>query len=88
MRRLLALAILALAVVGFVLLKASKPEPPAVEARERVWRVATEAVAPDTLRPTLTLYGRVEAPDRLRAAAPVAGRVSEVAVRDGGKSVV
>lgn len=83
MRRLLALAIVALAVGGFVLLKATRPAPPPVEVRERVWRVATEQVEPGTYRPTLTLYGRIEAPDRVRAAAPVAGRVLELRVRDG-----
>lgn len=83
MRRLLALVILAAAIGGFMLLQASRPKPPPVEARERVWRVAVESVSPATYRPTLTLYGQVEAPDRLRAAAPVAGRILEVNVRDG-----
>src|SRR5690606_3358456 len=31
------------------------------------------------------LYGRVEAPDRVRAAAPVSGRVLELKVRDGDR---
>ena len=83
MRRLLALLILAAAVGGFMLLKANRPAPPPVEARERVWRVAVTEVEPASVRPELTLYGRVEAPDRVRAAAPVAGRVLEVRVRDG-----
>lgn len=83
MRRLLALFILAAAIGGFMLLKASRPPPPPVEARERVWRVAVEPVVPAAFRPTLTLYGQVEAPDRLHAAAPVAGRVLQVWVRDG-----
>ena len=85
MRRLLALVILAVAVGGFMLLKSSRPPPPAVEARERVWRVAAEVAQPATLSPVLTLYGRIEAPDRVRAAAPVAGRVLELNVRDGDR---
>lgn len=85
MRRLLALAILAAAIGGFLLLKATRPGPPVVEVRERVWRVATDRVEPTTLRPILTLYGRIEAPDRVRAAAPVSGRVLEVTVRDGDR---
>lgn len=85
MRRLLALAILAAAVGGFILLKATRPAPPAVEVRERAWRVATEIAEPAAMRPTLTLYGRVEAPDRVRAAAPVPGRVLDVMVRDGDR---
>lgn len=83
MRRMLAVGILLLAVAGFIGLRATRPEPPVVQARERVWPVAVAEVAPQTARPTLTLYGRVEAPDRVRAAAPVSGRVLELRVRDG-----
>lgn len=64
-------------------LKATRPAPPPVEVRERIWRVATAIVVPARIAPTLTLYGRVEAPDRIRIAAPVAGRVLAVSVRDG-----
>lgn len=83
MRRMLAVAVLLLAVLGFALLRAGKPPPPQVELRERNWPVAVEAVEVQSLRPTLTLYGRIEAPDRVRASAPVSGRVLEVLVRDG-----
>ncbi len=68
-----------------MLLKGSRPAPPPVEARERVWRVAVEVATPAEYRPTLTLYGQVEAPDMVRAAAPVAGRVLDVRVRDGDR---
>jgi len=85
MRRLLALVILAAAIGGFMLLKSSRPTPPPVEARERVWLVAAMQVEPAAVQPTLTLYGRIEAPDQVRAAAPVAGRVLEVLVRDGDR---
>lgn len=83
MRRLLAFAILVVALGGFLWLQATRPAPQAVEVRERVWRVEAMQVEPAKLRPTLKLYGRVEAPDRMRAAAPVAGRVLDVYVRDG-----
>lgn len=84
-RRLLPLVIIAAAVVIFVLLKSTRPEPPTVEARERVWRVEAMMAEPVAARPTLVLYGRIEAPDRVRAAAPVAGRLLDVAVRDGDR---
>lgn len=87
MRRLLALLILAAAIGGFMLLKATRPAPPEVAVRERVWRVAVQPVSPSEVRPTLTLYGRIEAPDRVRTAAPVAGRIGEVLVRDGERVV-
>lgn len=82
-RYLLPLLILALGVGGFATLKATRPRPPAVETRERVWRVESVAVTAGEHRPVLALFGRVEAPDRVRAASPVAGRLLEVAVRDG-----
>ncbi len=85
--RLLALLILAAAIAVFVFLKSSRPEAPKVEARERTWRVAVIPAQPRAASPSLTLYGRIEAPDRLRVAAPVAGRVLEVQVRDGAKVV-
>lgn len=84
-RRVLPLLILLLGVGGFLALKATRPKPPPVEPRERVWRVETRVVAPAEHRPVLSLFGRVEAPDQLRAAAPVAGRLLEVLVRDGDR---
>lgn len=83
MKRLLPFVILALAIGGFMLLKATRPAPPAITVKERVWHIDTQTIQPASLRPTLTLYGRVEAPDRVRAASPVSGRVLEVLVRDG-----
>ncbi len=83
MKRLLPFAILALAIGGFMLLKATRPVPPAITVQERVWHIDTLTVQPSSLRPTLTLYGRIEAPDRVRASSPVSGRVLEVLVRDG-----
>lgn len=83
MRRMLAVGVVVLAVAGFVVLRATRPEPPVVEVRERVWPVAVVEAAPQAVRPTLTLYGRIEAPDRVRAASPVSGRVLELRVRDG-----
>lgn len=83
MKRLLPFAILALAIGGFMLLMATRPTPPVITAQERVWHVETVTVQPSNLRPTLPLYGRIEAPDRVRASSPVSGRVQEVLVRDG-----
>lgn len=84
-RRLLPVLILALAAAGFLVLKATRPAPPAIEVRERVWRVETVAAEAVTAHPTLMLYGRIEAPDQVRAAAPVGGRILEVRVRDGDR---
>ncbi len=83
LRRILPLLIVLLGVAGFMALKATRPRPAAATPQERVWRVETESVTPAQHRPVLALFGRVEAPDRVRAAAPVAGRLITVAVRDG-----
>jgi RND family efflux transporter MFP subunit len=85
MRRLLPVLILALAAAGFLALRASRPAAPVAEARERVWRVTAEPLVAAAVHPTLVLYGRIEAPDRIRAAAPVGGRVLELGVRDGDR---
>ena len=85
MRRLLPLLILLIAAVGFLILRATRPELPPAEARERVWRVEAHVLAAGSMHPTLVLYGRIEAPDRIRAAAPVGGRVLEIGVRDGDR---
>ncbi len=83
LRRLLPLLVIALSVAGFLALKASRPAPPPVQARERVWRVETMRVEAVRAQPTLVVYGRVEAPDRIRLAAPISGRMLSVEVRDG-----
>jgi multidrug efflux pump subunit AcrA (membrane-fusion protein) len=82
-RRLLPVLILALGVGGFVAMKATRPTAPPVTPRERIWHVETLAVTPAVHRPLLSLFGRVEAPDRIHAAMPVAGRIQDVLVRDG-----
>lgn len=84
-RRLLPVVIILLAVGVFMALKASRPAAPAVEVRERVWRIDAAPVELVEAQPTLVLYGRIEAPDRIRAAAPVSGRVLELKVRDGDR---
>lgn len=80
---MLPLVILAVAVFGFAVLKATRPAAPQVEVTERIWRIDVREVAVASYRPEYTLYGQVEAPDRLRAAAPVTGRIAQVGVRDG-----
>ena len=78
-----AAAILATGIGSFVILKLSGPVQQPVESRERVWRVDTLSAQPARLSPTLTLYGRVETPELLRAAAPADGRVVAVQAREG-----
>lgn len=67
----------------FVLLTATAPSSPAVPAKERSWLVETVVAQPQTLAPTLTLYGQIETPALLNAAAPDKSRVVTISVKEG-----
>jgi HlyD family secretion protein len=82
-RTVLPTLILALGVGGFVALKATRPKQPATQVEERAWRVEVQEALPRALAPTLTLYGQVETPDLLKAAAPGEAVVQEVLVKEG-----
>lgn len=80
---LLPIVVLAAGVAVFKGLQATRPEQPPAEVRERVWRVEVKPAEPRTLSPELLLYGRVETPDLLKAAASAQARVAQVRVREG-----
>ncbi|MDH3715989.1 MAG: biotin/lipoyl-binding protein [Gammaproteobacteria bacterium] len=80
---LLPLLLVGVAVTGFGYFKSTKPNQPKPRHSERSWMVETIAAQPGQFAPSLTLYGKVEAPTLLQPAAPGAGIVSEVRVRDG-----
>ena len=80
---ILPIVVIAIAFGVFEHLKASKAERSKPELKEKVWQVEVVPVDKRQLSPTLELYGRVESPDLLRAAAPGAGIVSEVLVQSG-----
>jgi HlyD family secretion protein len=81
----LSLAAILAGVAIFTVLKSTRPDPPAVESRERVWQVAVTTVQVETLSPQLTLYGKVESPEVFKAAAPGPGRVSGVLASEGSR---
>ncbi len=81
--RFLPLLILFLAMSTYAYLKMSKPERVKPVAKEKVWQVDVIAAQPQTLSPTLTLYGEVETPALVKAAAPGPGLVAEVLVSPG-----
>ena len=64
-------------------LKNSKSERAKLQPQEKVWQIAVMPVNKQTLSPSITLYGRVESPELLQAAAPGAGIVDAVTVRVG-----
>ncbi|KXX63319.1 biotin/lipoyl-binding protein [Marichromatium gracile] len=87
LKLLLPVLILAVGFGVFQYLKQTRPDRPVTETRERVWRVALEPVEPRALAPMLELYGQVENPDLLRAAASASARVARVLVREGERVV-
>ena len=81
----LPIVVIAIAVGVFQHLKASKPERMKPELKEKVWQVEVISALRQNLSPHLGLYGRVESPELLQAAAPGAGVISEVLVQSGSK---
>lgn len=82
-KRLIPVLILAVGILGFLLLKLTRPEPEPITASERSWRVEVQEVEPGTHTPMLPLYGEVHAPEQLTVAATLAGRIAERPVTEG-----
>ncbi len=60
--------------------RAVKKQP---QPSEKIWQVEVMPVLRQSLSPGITLYGRVESPDQLKAAAPGAGIVESIHIRSG-----
>lgn len=82
-KRIIPLFILAIGIAGFILLKATRPEPEAANARERSWLVDVITVEPGTQTPVLPLYGQLVAPEQTTISAPLPGRIGSRPVREG-----
>ena len=83
LKRFLPILILAVGIAGFLLLKATRPEPAEVSPTERSWRVETEIVEPGEHTPVLPLYGQIVAPEQVDVSATLAGRIAERPVSEG-----
>ena len=81
----LPILIIAIALGLFQVLKASKPERDKPELKEKVWLVDVVLASKQNISPEVTLYGRVESPELLHAAAPAGGVVSQVLVQNGSR---
>ncbi|OQW90910.1 MAG: hypothetical protein BWK79_18375 [Beggiatoa sp. IS2] len=78
---------IAVGIAGFYHLK-TRPKSEPIKIEEQTWRVNVISVAPTTLAPTLTLYGRIESPRTATLRTPpqsfsANGEVIEVAVLEG-----
>lgn len=74
----LPIAILAAALIGAGVLKATRPQVEPKPAQERVWTVATVPATPADVRPELQLFGEIVAGREVELRPLVAGRVIEV----------
>jgi len=77
--------VLLIAGVLYYSLVSSKPvrEKPALT--EKVWQIEVITARQQALSPSVTLYGRIESPEQLKAAAPGGGIVEQVFVRNGAR---
>ena len=75
--------ILLVGIAIFAGLRATRPQTQTTQVQERIWRVQVQEARPETLSPTLTLYGQVETPNLLNAAAPNSAIVKGVWVKEG-----
>lgn len=79
----LPIVIIAVAVLGFMLLKVSQPETVAKERPEKAWLVDAINVDFKRLAPEVTIYGRVESPRDASLKAALEADVVEVNVLEG-----
>ena len=79
--------VLLIAASIYYTLATSKTEREAPKLSEKIWQVEVIEANPQQLSPVITLYGRIESPEQLRAAAPGVGVVENVFVRNGAEVV-
>lgn len=80
---ILPIIVLAVAVVGFIQLKSSKPQLPPKSAEERAWTVRTEPVQLSSISPQIELYAEVENPKQVNLTAVLGADVARVEAREG-----
>jgi len=80
---LLPILVLLIAAAIYFSLVNSKTEREKPALSEKVWQVEVITAQKQELSPSITLYGRIESPEQLKAAAPGGGIVEKVFVRNG-----
>lgn len=83
LKRILPLIIIAVGIIIFIILKITQPSSPPAPHKERAWQIQTMLANPQRLSPSLTLYGQIETPALVNAAAPKNSRVTSIQVREG-----
>jgi HlyD family secretion protein len=82
---LLPMLVLLLAGATYYSLVASKTQRERPVLTEKVWQIEAFPAQRQSLSPSVTLYGRIESPEQLQAAAPGGGVVERVFVRNGAR---
>jgi multidrug efflux pump subunit AcrA (membrane-fusion protein) len=85
LKLLLPMLVLLLAGAVYYSLVSSKTQRERPVLSEKVWQIAAIPAERQVLSPNVTLYGRVESPELLKAAAPGGGVVERVFVRNGAR---
>jgi multidrug efflux pump subunit AcrA (membrane-fusion protein) len=80
---ILPILVLLLAAAAYFSLVNSKTQREKPALTEKVWQIEVITAQKQELSPSITLYGRVESPEQLKAAAPGGGIVEKVFVRNG-----
>ena len=83
LKQLIPLLIILFGIAVFMLLKATQPSAPAAPVKQRSWHVQTIKAKFQQLSPSLSLYGLIETPALVQAAAANKSRVTSVLVREG-----
>ena len=82
---LLPMLVLLLAGAAYYSLVSSKTERERPVLKEKIWQIEVITAERQQQSPNLTLYGRIESPELLRAAAPGGGIIERVYVRNGAR---
>jgi RND family efflux transporter MFP subunit len=83
LKRFLPFIIIIFGIVIFAGLIITQPSSLPVPHKERVWKIQTVLASPQSHSPSLTLYGQIETPALINAAAPKNSRVTSILVREG-----
>ena len=82
---LLPMLVLLISGATYYSLVSSKTQRERPVLTEKVWLIEALKAQPQSLSPGVTLYGRIESPELLQAAAPGGGIVERVFVRNGAR---
>ena len=82
-KRLLPIILLFAGIAAAAVLLISRPTPQAIDVQEKVWIVSAMPAKPQSIKPTLTLYARVQSPRSATLRAAIVADIAAVLVREG-----